>query len=145
MSDPIMACKAAGKRGVGPGVRRRCFLMYIEIANAGGAVRTSNQRPPADRAETPGYQTGTAIEELAQNGCGVKRTPQEIGSSLAVSRRASAPFGLKEPAHNATKRLCALSLPVATYPRAYWGVVSTCTQPRLFDTAVALPFEASCR
>ena len=35
MSEPIMACKAAGSSGVGPGVRSRCFFIYID----GGANR----------------------------------------------------------------------------------------------------------
>src|SRR5581483_6286256 len=31
MSEPIIACSALGSRGVGPGVSKRCFLMYMGV------------------------------------------------------------------------------------------------------------------
>src|SRR5829696_179252 len=47
MSEPIMACRAFGRSGVGPGVRRRC--LRICIASRLGSIRIAFGMPLLER------------------------------------------------------------------------------------------------
>src|SRR6202140_909467 len=63
MSDPIIACSAWGRSGVGPGVSKRCFLIYMRGIN----TRIPNTMALLERIQTDMVAAMRAKDEARLN------------------------------------------------------------------------------
>ncbi len=79
MSDPIIACSAWGSNGVGPGVSKRCFLIYMR----GITTRIPNTMALLDRIQSDMVAAMKAKEEARLNAIRlIKTRAQKARSGL---------------------------------------------------------------